>query len=131
MQLNWTEIIEYVIKFIIISAIGGVSAYFLTFIKVKKQELLEKVKNETVKKYIEMLDKTVSECVLATNQTFVDALKKTNSFDTEAQKQAFKTTFDAVKSMLTDEAQKYLTESVKDLDTYISNKIEAQIRLNH
>ncbi len=75
-----------------------------------------------------MLDRTISECVVATTQTYVDALKKEGKFDGEAQKVAFQKTFDAVIGILTDDAKEYLGEAVSDLNAYITNKIEANVK---
>ena len=127
MQLDWLEILYKVFEVAIIPILGATAMYLVTLIKAKKQELLEKTKNETTKKYIEMLDKTITECVLATNQTYVEALKKQGSFDEEAQKQAFQLTYDAIMKILSDEAQVYLAEAIKDLNAYITNKIESQV----
>jgi len=66
-------------------------------------------------------------CVLATKQIYVDALKKEGAFDEAAKQKAFQLTYDAVVAVLTDEAQKYLGESIKDLKVYITNKIEASV----
>ena len=74
-----------------------------------------------------MLDKTITDCVLATNQTYVDALKKQGSFDIDAQKKAFEITYNAVMSIISDDVEMYLAEAVKDLNAYITNKIEAQV----
>ena len=41
-----------------------------------------------------MLEETIVNCVLTTNQTYVSNLKKDNMFDAEAQKNAFKMTYD-------------------------------------
>ena len=76
-----------------------------------------------------MLNETISSAVLATTQTYVDSLKKQGKFDIEAQKVAFSQTYDAVMKVLTDEAIKYLTASVGDLETYITNRIEADVKL--
>lgn len=127
MQLDWLDILYKVFEVAIIPILGAATVYLVTLIKAKKQELLEKAKNDTTKKYIEMLDKTITDCVLATNQTYVEALKKEGSFDIAAQKKAFQLTYDAVMSILTDDAQEYLTEAIKDLNTYITTKIESQV----
>ena len=74
-----------------------------------------------------MLDKTITECVLATNQTYVEALKKQGAFDIEAQKEAFKLTYEAVMAILTEDAQEYLGEAINDLNAYITTKIESQV----
>lgn len=42
---------------------------------------------------------------------------------------AFQRTYDAVVAIITDEAQECLKEAVKDLETYITNKIEAKITM--
>ena len=127
MQLNWLDILDRLFEIAIFPLIGAAAMYLVTFIKAQKDELLAKTKSETAKKYIEMLDKTIVECVIATNQTYVDALKKQGAFDAEAQKKAFQLTFEAVMAILTDDAQDYLTEAVKDLNIYITNKIESQV----
>ena len=77
-----------------------------------------------------MLDTTISSCVLATSQTYVDSLKKANSFDANAQKIAFQMTMDAVLKVLNEESKKYLNEMVGDLNLYITQKIEAEVSYN-
>lgn len=127
MQLDWLDILYKVFEIAIIPILGAATLYLVTLIHAKKQELTEKAKNETTKKYLEMLDKTITDCVLATNQTYVETLKKAGSFDADAQKQAFQLTYDAIMAILTDDAQEYLNEAVKDLNTYITTRIESQV----
>jgi hypothetical protein len=125
--MDWLEIVGTIFEIAIFPAISAAAIYFITWINAKKQELLKKTKNETETKYVEMLDQTIVDCVLATNQTYVEALKKQGAFNAEAQKKAFQLTYDAVFAVLTAEAQEYLVEAIKDLNTYITNKIEAQV----
>ena len=125
--MDWLEILGTIFEIAIFPVISAAAIYFITWINAKKQELLKKTKNETEAKYVEMLDKTITECVLATSQTYVQALKAEGKFDAEAQKVAFQKTFDAVMAILTDEAQVYLNEITKDLSVYITNKIEATV----
>jgi len=128
MQFDWINIVNTAFEIIIFPVLSAAAIYFITWINAKKQELLKKTKNETTAKYIEMLDKTITDCVIATSQTYVDALKKEGAFDEAAQKKAFQQTFDAVMSVLTDEAQLYLNEAFKDLGAYITNRIEATVK---
>ena len=125
--MDWLDILYKVFEVAIIPLLGAATLYLITLIDAKKKEIKDKAKSETAKKYIEMLDDTIINCVVATNQTYVDALKKAGSFDAEAQKQAFKLTYDAVMAILTDEAQIYLNEAIKDLNAYITNKIESGV----
>lgn len=125
--MNWTE---QLFELVLIPLLIAVSGYVIAWLKAKKEELKEKTKNDTVKKYIDMLDNTIASCVLATSQTYVDALKKEGSFDAEAQKKAFQLTYEAVISVLTEEAHVYLSEVVGDVNAYITNKIEAEVKLS-
>jgi hypothetical protein len=127
--MDWAIILEQVFELIIFPVIAIAGVYLTYLIKVKIDELKQKTKDETAKKYLDMLNETISNAVLATTQTYVESLKKQGKFDTEAQKAAFKQTYDAVMKVLTDDAIEYITESVGDLETYITNKIEADVQL--
>lgn len=131
MQVDWLNTLNQVVDLILVSLVGLVVAYVVSWLRVKKQELLEKVKDETTRKYLELLDKIIYECVLSTNQTYVSALKDAGTFNEEAHKKAFQLTYDSIFNVLTDDVQKHLNEVVKDLPTFISTKIEAQVGLNH
>jgi len=63
--------------------------------------------------------------VIATNQTYVDTLKREGKFDGEAQKIAFQKTYDSVIAILSEDAKTYLNEAIGDLQAYIINQIEA------
>ena len=77
-----------------------------------------------------MLDKTITDCVIATNQTYVEALKDKDAFTAEAQKEAFNKTYNAVLAILSDDAKEYLTNAFGDLEAYIKSKIEAEVNMN-
>jgi len=100
------------------------------FIKNKSAALQEQTDNELYKKYIALLDETITKCVIATNQTYVESLKDKNAFDIEAQKKAFEMTYQSVLAILSKDAQQYLSEAVGDLNAYIVKSIEAQVNAN-
>ncbi len=128
--MDWTNVLSQVFELLIYPVIGVAGIYLTYLISVKIGELKQKTTNDTSKKYLDMLDTTIQNAVLATTQTYVDSLKKQGKFDAEAQKVAFKQTYDAVMQVLTDEAIKYITTSVGDLETYVTNKIEANVKLS-
>lgn len=130
MELNWVEILEQLFELAFFPIIATLAGYIISLIKTKKEEVLAKTKSETARKYADMLEKTISDCVLATSQTYVKALKDQNAFDEEAQKKAFKLTYDSVMLILTDEAKTYLAEATKDLEVYVKNQIEAHVIIN-
>ena len=124
------EMLAQIFDVCIIPLLGVLTAYFIKFVNAKSAEIGTKVKNETQKKYLKMLNSTITDCVIATTQTYVDSLKKQGTFDTEAQKVAFTMTYESVVKLLTDEATEYLNEAVGDLQLYITQKIEAEVNLN-
>lgn len=127
--MDWTQVLKQIFELVIypVLSIGGIYLTYLISVKIK--ELKQKTNNDTAQKYLDMLNETIASAVLATTQTYVEALKKEGKFDLEAQKEAFKQTYDAVMKVLTDEAIKYITSSVGDLETYVTNKIEAEVKL--
>jgi hypothetical protein len=114
----------------IIPLLSVLTAYLIKFINAKSSQIANERKNELEKKYINMLNETITDCVIATTQTYVDSLKKQGAFDADAQKMAFTMTYSSVMNLLTDEATKYLNEAVGDLNLYITQKIEAEVNLN-
>lgn len=128
--MEWMVILQQVFELCIIPLLGIVTFYIVQFIKTKTEELNANNSNEVLSKYIEMLSNTICECVIATNQTYVDSLKAQGKFDAEAQKKAFEMTFNSVISILTDEAKVYLTSIYGDLTAYITNMIEAEVNKN-
>ena len=128
--MTWTDILKELFEIVIFPLLGVGTAYLCYLIKVKIAEIKEKTKNEKEKKYLDMLDKTICEAVIATNQTYVESLKKQGKFDAEAQKEAFNLTYNAVMAVLTDEAKHYLAAIYGDLTAYIATRIEAEVNVS-
>lgn len=124
------ELLFQIFEVCIIPLLGVLTAYFVKWVNAKSNEIQIKVDNDLADKYIAMLDKTITDCVIATNQTYVEALKKEGKFDAEAQTKAFEETKNAVLAILSDEAKSYLISIVGDLQLYMNKKIEAEVKLN-
>ena len=127
--MDWMEMLQKIFEVCIIPLLGILTSYLIVFIRKKSKELEETTDNELYKKYIEMLQDTVVRCVIATNQTYVEALKNQNVFTKEAQEQAFRMTYESVMAILTDDAKDYLASVVGDLQTYIVKLIEAEVNI--
>ena len=128
--MDWLNILQQIFELCIIPLLAIITRSLVIYISTKKDELKNKTNNELAKKYLDLLNDTIANCVIATNQTYVEALKKENAFTADAQKAAFEKTYQAVIATLSDEAQKYLPEVVGDLQTYITQKIEASVNQN-
>ena len=128
--MDWTEILQNLFVVVIIPLLGFITKYMVQFFMVKNEEIKATTDNEIFKKYFDMLNKTITNCVIATNQTYVDALKDKNAFTAEAQKEALQKTYNAIMSILSEDAKDYLTNATGDLQGYIMNLIEAQVKEN-
>ena len=123
-------LLTQIMEVVVIPLLGILTAYVVKIVNAKLEEISASHKNELEKKYIDMLNDTISDCVIATTQTYVESLKKQGRFDIEAQKEAFNQTYNAVMSILSEEAKKYLNEAIGDLNLYITQKIEAEVSIN-
>ena len=128
--MDYTEFITNIFQVCIIPLLGVLTTFLVKWLQIKSSELQIKMDNDIANKYMDMLTNTITECVLATNQTYVEALKQQNKFDLEAQKIAFDKTSEAVMAILTEDAKEYLESAVGDLELFIRQKIEAEVNLN-
>ena len=122
------EILYQIFELCIVPLLAVLTGYLIQWIKAKTAETAEKNQKDVFDKYITMLGETITKCVSATNQTYVDALKKAGSFDGEAQKNAFDMTLSAVMGVLGQDAIEYLTTIYGDLHTYLTTLIEAEVK---
>ena len=76
-----------------------------------------------------MIEQTIIDCVIATNQTYVETLKKQDAFTPEAQEVAFQKTLNSVLAILTDDCKEYLETITNDVNGYLEAKIESQVNL--
>ena len=120
------ELLFQIFELCIVPLLAVLTGYLVQWIKAKTAEATEKNQKDVFDKYITMLGETIAKCVSATNQTYVDALKKAGSFDAEAQKHAFEMTLNAVMNVLGKDAIEYLTAIYGDLTGYLTTLIEAE-----
>ena len=135
--MEWSILINEIFQVCLIPLLGVLTTYLVKYIQVKAEEIQLKNKeredfehSEKLNKYVAMLADTITQCVIATNQTYVETLKKEGKFDLEAQQIAFQKTLLAVQATLTAEAKQYLIEFYGDLDIYITSAIEAAVNSN-
>lgn len=128
--MDWNNILTQIFELILFPLLIIGSTYLIYFLSVKTKEIKDKTDNDTLDKYLDMLNNTITQCVIATTQTYVSSLKQQGKFDAEAQKIAFQKTYDNVMSILTAESKYYLQTALGDLEAYVNNKIEAEVALN-
>lgn len=119
--MDWKDLLIYILE----SLCGLVITVGIPFLV---SLLRAKIKNEQLARVLDRVAKIVSDSVLLVNQTYVDALKATDSFDEEAQKIAFATCKAKIVAMLNEEAIKAIYETYGDLEDWLKTAIEASVR---
>lgn len=117
------ELLNEIFATCIVPLLAILVKYLIDYLKTLRVD----TNNKIADKYLIMLKDTITTCVAATNQTYVEALKNKNAFDKEAQEYAYKTTYNAVMAILTEESTVYLNSAVGDLEEYIKQQIEGTI----
>lgn len=125
--MDWSNIINQLFEVCLIPMLGMLTTYAVKLIKAKMEEARSKTDSALADKYLSMLETTVIDCIKATNQTYVNALKEKDAFDANAQKEALARTTEAVFTVLSDEAKECLRSAVGDLEVLVNEKIEANI----
>lgn len=125
--MEFAQFIEQLFELCIFPGLLILGKFAIDWLKAKTEESKENTNSEQERKYLDMIYNTISTCVIATNQTYVDSLKKSGKFDAEAQKVAFEKTYNAVLMVLNDEVKKYIVETSGDLQVYLTQQIEAMV----
>lgn len=128
--MDWNNILTQIFELILFPLLIIGATYLIYFLSVKTKEIKDKTDSDTLDKYLDMLNNTITQCVIATTQTYVSSLKQQGKFDAEAQKIAFQKTYDNVMSILTAESKYYLQSALGDLEAYVNSKIESEVALN-
>ena len=127
--MDWNEIGNALFQLVLLPLLGLALTYFKKWVNLKIQEAKASTDNDTLDRYLGMLNQTISDCVTETNQTYVEGMKGKNAFDAEAQKTAFKMTFDKVIKILGEDTIEYLNAAVGDLEALITSKIETEVNM--
>ena len=113
----------------VISAVA--TAVILPLISIGGARLItlinEKIKNDEAAKVLSTAADIVTNAVRSVFQTYVEALKKTGSFDKEAQEKALKKAKDVAISQMSDDVKSYIITNYGSLESWLTVQIEATI----
>ena len=100
----------------------------ISFLGIKlSQWLSTKIKDEKAAALFTKAVDIVTNAVRITFQTYVESLKNSGSFGKEEQLIAFEKAKAIITSELTEDLKTFITQNYGDLQTWISNQIEATI----
>lgn len=122
------EIVKDLLYILITTAVPVLTTYLCKFLYTKWTEGKVKIENEKISQTLDSVVKMVLDAVEATNQTFVDELKKKGEFTEESALEAFSITKETVLDMLSEDAADIITTVYGDIDVYLDTLIEATVR---
>lgn len=120
--MNWAEIGTEILLSVIGVVISGLGI-FITYL------INKYIKNDQIKTYLNSLHDIVKACTQEVYQTYVDALKKNNAFDKEAQERALQLCLEKVNQNLPKDLKNWLDTYQVDVNKYLISLIESNVYL--
>ena len=124
------DIILSIIQIIAIPLSIILVTFIVNLIKIKIKELQKSTEDLQLQQYLSLLDDAVNTAVAYINQTYVDELKRQNTFTETAQKEALVQAYSKVINTLSYEASDYLHTHIGEFSEYVVSKIEASVYNN-
>lgn len=121
------EIMNLIETLVLAPLVIAISSFLIALIRQQTAKIEEKVKDDKVKRLLEIAENVVSQSVATVSQTYVDALKKDGIFDKDAQKEAFEMSKDKIYKLLTTDTLQAVQNNYGDVDEWIVTKIEETI----
>lgn len=129
--MNWNEVMELIIKLIIVPIIPLLAVYLKSLIQIKiakaKREI-EAIENETASKQLDkqldLAQKTLESCVTETTETYVSELKKLDKFDKNAQIIALNKSKEKFLDIISEATKEALEQVYGDYLKWIDTSIE-------
>lgn len=127
--MDYNQIIEAIVKTLLVPTITLVAWYITSYIKMKTTELSKRIDNKQLNDYLSFAEQCITTSVMATQQTFVDELKKEGKFDKAAAQNAFKKAEATFKTLVNNDTKIAIEKMYGDYNKWIESEIEKQISI--
>ena len=118
------EFLQNLVYVIITAAVPVITTFVCKYLQALYEEHKNKIKNEKAQVVLGQVVDMIGAAVETTTNTYVKNLKASEMFDADAQKEAFRMTYETVKGQLTDEAKDIISNTYSDVDLFLTTKIE-------
>lgn len=122
------EFLSTLLQAVLVAAVPVIATFASKGLSALSRYFIVKMENETAKKYLTAAEEAAKKAVTYTSQTYVDALKKSDSFSKENQEEALTMAVEKAKSLLTAEAIVFLEKAYGDVTEFLKTNIEAEVR---
>lgn len=118
--MQWQEIVYTVIALLVTSVV----MYGITQLK---NYIATKLKDGNLKNFLNIALLSIQTAVKSTYQTYVESIKGTKDWTTDAQQTALNAALETAKASLSSDVQEYIKTTYGDVDTWIKTQIEATL----
>lgn len=124
------EIMNLIETLVFAPLIVAISSFLIALIRQQTSRIQEKIKDEKIKRILEVAENAVSQAVSTVSQTYVDELKKDGVFYGDEQRKAFEMSKEKVYKLFTTETMQTIQNNYGDVEEWIATKIEETIAKN-
>lgn len=122
--MNWQQILISIVAIVLTTALAALGPWVL--VKVKTL-VSTKIKNQQAQAILTGAIDVVASVVKATYQTYVQAIKGSDAWTAEAQKNALQQATEAAQKQLSADAKEYIQANFGDVGAWVQNQIEATL----
>lgn len=122
------ELMNLIETCVLAPLIVTISSFLIALLRQQTMKLQAKIKDEKIKRLLEIAEGVVAQVVTSVSQTYVDGLKAEGTFDADAQKEALEKSKAAIYKLLSVEATQAIQDNYDDVEEWIETKIEETIR---
>ena len=122
------EMIKDLLYILITASVPVLTTYICKFLYAKWTESKVKIENDKISTTLDGVVTMVLDVVEATNQVFVDELKKNGEFTEDTAAEAFRISKDKALKMLSVEAAEIISTVYGDVNVYLDTLIEATVK---
>ena len=123
-----TEFLLALIKAVALAAIPVCGAYAAKFLRQKSAQIAERTESDRVKDLLAQVTDAVTTAVTYTNQTMVDALRRSGGLTAEDAKEAMRLSLNKALSLLSEVARNQIEQLYGDITAYLTSRIEAEVK---
>lgn len=119
-----------IIKIVLLIVVSASASIFTFYTRAYATKLIQNISSVELANLIAEGTEVILRSVNYVQQTYVDALKREQKFDKEAQKRAFALAKEKAVELMNEETQKAIIRMYGNLDTYIEVIVESAVQQN-
>ena len=128
--MGFEEFIQQILYLVATGILPILTVYIVTLLKTEIKKKTTQLENEQIQKYIDSAVETIGMVVIEVNQVFVDELKRTGAFTSEAAIEAKNMAIEKCKQLISENAKQAIEIMYNNYEEFLNSKIEELVNEN-